>query len=83
MYILSKEEIFAAERFTIEKIKVKEEILMEAAGQKMADEICKMFDVNKKIIVFCGVGNNGGDGFVVAENWKVLVFLLEYLLLEI
>ena len=77
MYILSKEEIFSAERFTIEKIKVKEEILMEIAGQKMADEICKMFDVNKKIIVFCGVGNNGGDGFVVARKLKSFGFFVK------
>ncbi len=76
MYILSKEEIFSAEKFTIEKIKVKEEILMEIAGQKMADEIYRLFDVNKKIIIFCGVGNNGGDGFVVARKLKSLGFFV-------
>ena len=41
MFVLTKEEIYEAERFTIKEIGIKEEILMEIAGQKMADEILK------------------------------------------
>lgn len=70
MYILSKKEMFDADEFTIKKIGIKEEILMENAGQKMADEIVKITSLKDKITIFCGFGNNAGDGFVVARKLK-------------
>ncbi len=43
--------------------------LMEIAGTKAADVILKHYDVkNKRIAVLCGNGNNGGDGFVIANK---------------
>jgi NAD(P)H-hydrate repair Nnr-like enzyme with NAD(P)H-hydrate epimerase domain len=43
--------------------------LMYIAGTKAADIIYNNFDCeNKKIAVICGNGNNGGDGFVIAES---------------
>jgi len=53
--------------------------LMESAGKGVADFINKINLENKKIIFFCGLGNNGGDGFVAArylsENNQVTVFI--------
>ena len=54
--------------------------LMENAGKGVADYIINVLKPkNKKIIVFCGTGNNGGDGFVaaryLAKKYKVSVFL--------
>jgi len=54
--------------------------LMEKAGKGVADFIFKqLHPKNKEIIVFCGTGNNGGDGFVAArylvKNYDVTVFL--------
>ena len=54
--------------------------LMENAGKGVADFIIKYLDsVNKNILVFCGLGNNGGDGFVaaryLAEKHNVTLFL--------
>ncbi len=45
--------------------------LMKTAGDLAYKIICENIDVNdKKIAVVCGVGNNGGDGFVIADNLK-------------
>ncbi len=43
--------------------------LMENAGKSIFDEIKQTFP-DKKFAVFCGKGNNGGDGFVVARLLK-------------
>ncbi len=43
-------------------------VLMENAGRGFADEISRRYGSGKKIGIFCGLGNNGGDGFVVARH---------------
>jgi ADP-dependent NAD(P)H-hydrate dehydratase / NAD(P)H-hydrate epimerase len=52
--------------------------LMENAGKAVFDTVKDKFELdNKQIVIFCGQGNNGGDGFVTAryfaEESKVLV----------
>lgn len=45
--------------------------LMENAGSAAARIIRENYEVrNKRIIIVCGKGNNGGDGFVVARKLK-------------
>jgi len=51
-------------------------ILMENAGKSIADEVVNYLVENKltkknkknKIYAFCGLGNNGGDGFVAVRH---------------
>ena len=42
--------------------------LMENAGRSVAQETISRFQKNKKAVVFCGLGGNGGDGFVAARH---------------
>jgi NAD(P)H-hydrate epimerase len=51
-----------------EKLGISTLILMENAGRAVAQEATKVFRGKKKIAVFCGKGNNGGDGFVAARH---------------
>lgn len=52
--------------------------LMENAGRNVAQEIASRFKPTKtKIAVFCGLGGNGGDGFVAARHLTCLGFKVE------
>jgi len=44
-------------------------LMMENAGAKVAGFILKNYRVNSVVIV-CGTGNNGGDGFVAARHLR-------------
>lgn len=45
-------------------------VLMERAGGEIARKILERYPAAREISVFCGSGNNGGDGLVIA---KVLI----------
>lgn len=59
---------------------VPNEILMENAGKSIAEFIRSKYRLRQKDILFiCGVGNNGGDGFVgaryLSKNYNVSIIL--------
>jgi len=54
--------------------------LMENAGRNVAEEVVSRFSRDQKVVIFCGLGGNGGDGFVaarhlLAQGFKVSVVL--------
>jgi NAD(P)H-hydrate epimerase len=48
--------------------------LMENAGRNVALEIAARFRADKTVAVFCGLGGNGGDGFVAARHLSAMGF---------
>ncbi len=47
---------------------------MENAGRGVAEEIRSRFKKDTRIVIFCGLGGNGGDGFVAARHLLSLGF---------
>jgi NAD(P)H-hydrate epimerase len=57
------------DRYAVEKLDIPEEILMENAGQAATHILAQEIGIkDKRFVVFCGIGNNGGDGLVVARK---------------
>jgi len=81
MKIVSADEMRAIDRATSERFGVPSLTLMENAGTAVADYVLSHHALAKRIVVFCGKGNNGGDGFVAArrlhqQGKKIQVVLL-------
>jgi len=68
MKILSVDQIRAADQYTIANEPISSIDLMERAAGKCADWMQENLLLEGKTIrIFCGVGNNGGDGLVLAR----------------
>ncbi len=96
MKILSAEEIRKADSYTIEHEPVKSIDLMERAAKVCVDWLTSPLNplshgrgekgagvVRGEVAVFCGLGNNGGDGLAIARllaarKFKVEVFIIRH-----
>src|SRR3990170_2669850 len=54
--------------------------LMENAGRNVAVEIASRFEAGKSVVIFCGLGGNGGDGFVAARHLLSMGFAVTVVL---
>lgn len=69
MKIFSKEQIYAGDKLTAERQNITSTELMERAGTQIFNWMhARMQGAQVPIHVFCGIGNNGGDGLVLARH---------------
>ena len=68
--LLTSDQMRACDKEAIRTYGIQGLLLMENAGRAVAEtarEMLKTLD-GKTIFIFCGTGNNGGDGFVAARH---------------
>lgn len=69
MYIGGKKDLNALDQYTMESLGLPGTVLMENAGTGVVTTLLQHYeDVEGKILVLAGSGNNGGDGFVIARK---------------
>jgi len=67
--VLTREGARELDRRAIEEYGIPALLLMENAGRACADAALEMLTSKREgVLVLCGVGNNGGDGLVVART---------------
>ena len=83
MKVVTSNQMRKIDKIAIEEYKIPSLNLMENAGNSVVNLIKSKFGCpeNKKIVIFAGKGNNGGDGFVAGRiltnlGAKVKVYLL-------
>jgi len=74
MFVLSRKEMYKFDSYTINQVGIPGKQLMENAGRGCSERIKRRFlPARGNVAIFCGSGNNGGDGFVIARylgEWK-------------
>jgi NAD(P)H-hydrate epimerase len=83
MKIFSAAQIKKWDAFTIANEPITSIELMERAAAKCCDWLLLNTYFQKRFHVFCGKGNNGGDGLaiarmLIAKNYRVTVYILEF-----
>ena len=69
-FALTRDQAREIDRLAMERYGVRGLILMENAGLACTRAAGEMLEgvENPEVVIFCGTGNNGGDGFVVARH---------------
>jgi len=83
MKILSAENTRKADAYTIKHEPVQSIDLMERASLAFVSIFTRYFNSSIPVIIFCGTGNNGGDGLAVArllhqQGYHVNIFVINY-----
>lgn len=77
MYIMSSEACRKVDDYTIKRIGIPSIVLMENAANVIVE---KIKDLGEKYFIFCGEGNNGGDGLAIGRKLinlnKEVVFII-------
>ncbi|WP_417608697.1 NAD(P)H-hydrate dehydratase [Owenweeksia hongkongensis] len=83
MKILSAQQIREADKQTIQNEPISSIDLMERAVSKLFESIDASYSDDSSFAIFCGKGNNGGDGLALARwlfqnDYFVQVFIIEH-----
>lgn len=82
MKILTASQIKEADQFTIQDKPIASIDLMERASKAFVAHFSKIYGSKQLVVVFCGMGNNGGDGLAIArmllkKKYTVLAYVIK------
>jgi hydroxyethylthiazole kinase-like uncharacterized protein yjeF len=80
MRILTAEAMRGVDRMAIEQLGLPGLVLMENAALGVVDAIGRQYPEAESAAVFCGPGNNGGDGLAVARHLATRGYAVEVFL---
>jgi hydroxyethylthiazole kinase-like uncharacterized protein yjeF len=68
--LMTKDQVRAVDSWAINELGIPGVVLMENAGRSCAELIKGKLKAitTPKVCIFCGTGNNGGDGYVIARH---------------
>jgi len=69
---LTRAQVRELDRRAIEEFGLPGAVLMENAGRGAADLVARLWPGPSPVVIACGRGNNGGDGFVIARHLDLL-----------
>jgi len=84
MKIFSADQIYQADKSTIQKEQITSDALMERAATQLFEWLhSRLRGTQVNIQLFCGIGNNGGDGLVLARklhehDYSIKVHVVNY-----
>lgn len=70
MKLLTAQQLRDADQYTIQNEPIASIDLMERAAYKCTEWITTHYSTNQGFTIFCGTGNNGGDGLAIARQLK-------------
>lgn len=81
MKILSSQQVREADQFTIKHEPIQSIDLMERASKAFVTKFLGLHPAKQRLYIFCGTGNNGGDGLAIARllielGWEIDVFVV-------
>ena len=76
---LSREAARELDRRAVDEYGMTGLMLMENAGRGLADRLCEL-GISGPVVICCGQGNNGGDGFVAARHLDLRGYAVRVLL---
>lgn len=68
MKLATNEQMAQAVKIAVKEFGIPGIVLMENAGFAVLHEIQKEYSPPSRVVIICGNGNNGGDGFVLARH---------------
>jgi NAD(P)H-hydrate epimerase len=77
--VLTRAQVRQVDRRALEEYGMSSLVLMENAGRGCADVLVQL-GVGGPVVIACGRGNNGGDGFVVARHLDLRGFSVRVVL---
>ncbi|NIJ45672.1 NAD(P)H-hydrate epimerase [Wenyingzhuangia heitensis] len=83
MKIFNPQQIKELDQYTIQEQSISSVDLMERAAHKIVDHITLNYAITQNFTVYCGLGNNGGDGLAVSrlllkKGYNVTVYVVKY-----